>query len=367
MGNPSTNQNTDDIDSSTGTTARLNIPYGMATTTSYMYFVTSHRITTYNWATTEVLLYSGTGVGGYTTNCKVDVAQYMNPMYIAIYGNNNNLYVAERDGNCVKKINILGALVTTWVPTLALAQGITVYKGIGYVVSYTGSAVYRFSLVTGEYVVALGNTSTTGRSNTAGAERFSSLWSLTADCARKSIFLADRGNKLVRRYYVAKNTLVDVVGTGSSAYNGPGPVTATSYGIDAPTCARSSGKDGNELFVCDYTNNRIHTVGLENTYLAGVCEWSNSPSNTRTSDFSLVVTHTVTNEQSLTSSPTLEHTVRTASGTLFGGVDSMTLTETLTESFQRTVSVETRTLEDTVDITPSRSKTKTSTWDDSLE
>ncbi|MES2388083.1 MAG: T9SS type A sorting domain-containing protein [Bacteroidota bacterium] len=270
----------------TGTAASFSSPYGLAVDASgntYVADFSNHRIRKISPAGV-VSTFAGSSSG--FTNGAGTAARFDNPTGIAVDAT-GNVYVADRDNDCIRKITAAGVVST-------FAGGTSGYSdGIG-----TGA---RFSSPTGVAVDAAGNVyvadmgnnrirkinssglvSTVAGSATAGttdatgiAARFSSPWGIAVD-ASGILYVAETGNDRIR-----KITAEGVVST--SGYT-DGTGTAAQFSDPYGVAFDASGN----VYVADAGNNRIRKIspGGEVSTLAGTGTSSFNNGNATAAQFS---------------------------------------------------------------------------------
>jgi len=206
--------------------------------------------TTYSQVST--LVASGTGLA--------------NPKGIASDGS-GNVYVTDYANNKIRKITSAGVMTTlAGSGTAAELDGTgtgaqfnapygIAYDGVGdlYVTDQGGEVIRKIVIATGVVTTYAGIANTPGSTNLALlTSKFNAPCGITLD-ASGNIYVADRGNNLIRK--LSGNVVSTLAGSGAAgSSNGTGILA--SFSSPSDVAADGSGN----LFVADYTNNLIRQI-----------------------------------------------------------------------------------------------------------
>ena len=163
------------LDSTTGTLAKFNKPSGITTdgTNLYVADIENHKIRKIVISTGVVTTFAGSG-GQDAANGTGTAASFRYPSDITTDG--TNLYVSDTNNHIIRKIVISTGVVTT----LAGSAG------------------------------SIGSTNGTGT-----AARFESPYGITTDGTH--LYLADAGNRKIRKIVISTGAVTTLAGTGSAA------------------------------------------------------------------------------------------------------------------------------------------------------
>ena len=226
---------------------------------------------------------TGDASGGYTGNGGPAIhAKLQSPGALAI-DKEGNLYVADCDNNCIRKINTSG-IITLYAGSAARAgTGRGAYSGDG------GSAVLaQLNQPTGIAIDDAGNlfiadcfnhcvrkvsakgiiTTVAGNRNSGysgdnGPARLAEIsypYGVAID-GRGNLFIGDHGNNRIRMVN-KEGTITTVAGNGDAGYSGDGG-SAIQAAINQPTFVYAD--NINNLYIGDNQNNRIRYISLTPT------------------------------------------------------------------------------------------------------
>lgn len=251
----------------TGTSARFNLPFGVAVDPSGNIYVadsgnqTIRKITSAGVVTT----FAGTAGAAGSTDGTGSAARFSNPMGLATDAA-GNVYVADSNNQTIRKITPAGVVTTvagtvgqsgTVDGTLTTARLnypehlVLDSSGNLYVVEY---AAIRKVTPAGD-VTTLAGSSLGGRANGAGTvARFSSPYGITRD-ASGNLLVVDSDNHSIRR--IATDLIVTTFAGGyteNGSTDGVGSVARFDSLIAGTT------DSGGNLFIADYANHTIRKV-----------------------------------------------------------------------------------------------------------
>ncbi|NBP70542.1 MAG: hypothetical protein EBU52_17630, partial [Cytophagia bacterium] len=193
----------------TGTAARLNGPFGIATDAAGNFYVADIANNRIRKITTAGVVTTLAGSGSATTNDGTGTsASFNGPMGIAVDGS-GNVFVSEVYGNCIRKITSAGVVTTFAGSSQGFADGTGTaaqfYRPTSLAIDgadnlfVTDSENNRIRKITSAGVVTTIAGSTEGFANgTTSAALFNSPDGIALDAAN-NIYISDTGNSLIRK------------------------------------------------------------------------------------------------------------------------------------------------------------------------
>jgi hypothetical protein len=190
------------------------------------------------------------------------------------YDIQGNMYIADRNNNRIRKIDVTTGLVSTFAgtgTTYLLVNGIPATTanlntpmsitpdGLGniYICEQSNHAIRKVDITTGiiTTVAGTGTPGFTGDNGLATAARISfPRWICTDSIG--NIYMAD-GNNRIRKITVSTGIISTVAGNGTAGFSGDGgPATAAALNLPIGVFVD---KDGN-IFIAESSNNRIRKV-----------------------------------------------------------------------------------------------------------
>lgn len=265
----------------TGTSAQFYFPLGIVSDANGNLYVSDtgnskiRKITPAGLVTT----YAGSGDYGYLDGDAL-TAQFSDIVYLTI-DPANNLYVADRGNNRIRKISAAGQVTTVAgtggygvvdgpIATAVIGEpyGITIDPSGNLYVSQAGDYGFvRKITKEGQVIKITGVTGTTGYlDGVAGAAKISEPGNLKSD-AEGNIYIADIGNALMRKYDPKTNYISTYaglynfiqVGSGRDRTSGvfnDGPANKALFSFPSDLVFDSKG----EMYVTDSGNNLIRKV-----------------------------------------------------------------------------------------------------------
>ena len=249
-------------DNSTGTLASFKDPMGITTdgTNLYVADFSDHvirKIVISTGAVTTVAgkLWGGAGDPG-SANGTGTSASFYNPRGITTDG--TNLYVADKGNHLIRKIVISTGVVTTLAGTGSSGSA----NGTGTSASFKGPCgittdgtnLYvsdTYNHLIRKIVISTGVV-TTLAGGSRGSADITYPHGITTDGT--NLYVADTTNYLIRKIVISTGAVTTIAGTGSA---GSANGTGTSASFYYP---RAITTDGTNLYVAEYTNNRIRKI-----------------------------------------------------------------------------------------------------------
>jgi len=251
---------------------------GTATTASYYYSrqITTHRTNLYVTdsanhlirkiviSTGAVTTVAGTGSSG-SANGTGTSASFNYPQWITTDG--TNLYVADTNNSLIRKIVISTGAVTTVAGTgssgsadnttgtsasFNYPSGITTDGTNLYVTDSENHLIRKIVISTGVVTTVAGTGSSGSANGTGTSASFNYPVGITTDGT--NLYVADKGNHLIRKIVISTGVVTTVAGTGSS---GSANGTGTSASFNLP---RGITTDGTNLYVAEYGNHLIRKI-----------------------------------------------------------------------------------------------------------
>ena len=222
---------------------------------------------------TTVVGIGGTGGFGGDGNLAT-AAQLFNPIGLT-FDSADNLYIADRDNQRIRKVNVFTGVITTvagngtqgLVGNGGPATSAQLNRPVDVIVDRAGNlyiaeefsySIRKVDAVTGIISVVAG-TGTLGYSGDGGpatAAQMGGAFHLALDSAG-NLYFADPSNQRIRRVDAATGIITTLAGTGRAEYNGDGTL-ATAASLKTPSGVALDGT--NRLYIADYDNFRIRRV-----------------------------------------------------------------------------------------------------------
>jgi hypothetical protein len=264
-------------DGGPATAAQLSSPRGVAIDASGNLYIGDtanncvRKVNTFGTITTV----AGNGTAGYSGDGGPATAAQLNAPHGIAIDSSGNLVIADQTNECVRKVN-----ATTGTITTVAGNGTAGYSGNGgpataaqlhtpaavavdssgntYIADQANDGVRRVDATTGIITTVAGN-GTAGYSGDGGpatAAQLSSPRGVATD-ASGNLYIGDAANNCVRKVDTF-GTITTVAGNGIAGYSGDGgPATAAQLSSPRGVVLDSLGYN---LYVADYTNNRIRKV-----------------------------------------------------------------------------------------------------------
>jgi sugar lactone lactonase YvrE len=217
--------------------------------------------------TNEVTTFAGSSSSG-LIDAIGTAAKFNFPVGITTDG--TNLYVADTLNHCIRKIDIATGNVTKLAGGSSSETGTT--DGIGsaarfnapygittdginlYVSDYFNHMIRKVVIETGEVTTVAGSSASGSINGIGAAARFLRPRGITTDGTH--LYVADSGNRIIRRIVIATGSVSTLAGTGTSGST-DGTMTEASFSNPEDIIT-----DGQCLYLTDSVNNNIRKIDL---------------------------------------------------------------------------------------------------------
>ncbi|WP_400190935.1 IPT/TIG domain-containing protein [Hymenobacter sp. B81] len=266
-------------DGGPATSAQLNFPTGVAVDGSGNLFIVdriNNRIRRVSAATGVITTVAGNGTSGFSGDGgPATSAQFNAPFGMAVDGS-GNLFITDAINHRIRKVSGATGIITTVAGNgsagfsgdgmaatsarLNLPQGVAV-DGSGnlFIADGGNRCIRKVSAATGVITTVAGTGGTGGFSGDGGpatSARLGSSYGVAVD-GSGNLFIADRNNNRIRRVSAATGIITTVAGTGTAGFGGDGgPATSAQFNDPRGVAVHSSGN----LFITDTGNNRIRQL-----------------------------------------------------------------------------------------------------------
>jgi sugar lactone lactonase YvrE len=315
-------------DGGQGRMAQLSNPSGIATDAAgdvYIADTGNNRIRKLSRTTGMITAFAGdtAGLSG-TADGTGATARFAQPKGLA-FNSLGDLYVAD-GGNHRIRMMTPGAAVTTaagttqgWSDGVAgtaqfnAPDGLAVDQVTGMVyIADTGNFRIR-TLTAGGTAATLAGDGTQGFLNATGTgARFDTPRGLVLDPSGLALYVADRGNHMVRQIQVGSGVVTTFAGTGSATFGGDGGPPGSAQ-LNLPT---GVGYQGAVIYIVDTGNRRLRQVGINISTLAGNGDtrWAGDDCPAKSARFASVAAAAVDNNGHLLLAEEDTHAIRLVAG-----------------------------------------------------
>ena len=243
---------------------------------------TNNRIRKVTASTGVITTIAGTGAAGSGGDGSAATnARLLNPTGVSV-DSVGNVVIADTHNNRIRKINVSTGVITTiagtgtegsggdgsaatiaqlHVPTKLAVDSV----GNIFIADYANNRIRKINASTGDITTIAGN-GTAGSGGDGSAATNAQLLNPTGVSVDSvgNIFIADTHNHRIRKINASTGVITAIAGTGTAGSGGDGSA-ATFAMLNNPT-AVSVDSVGN-VFIADYTNNRIRKISSGNDAL----------------------------------------------------------------------------------------------------
>jgi gliding motility-associated-like protein len=274
------------------TTAELNAPWGITTDhNGNIYFADLHNNRIRKIDPTGIITtVAGNGTYGYNGDGgPATTATLSHPNDVAIDAS-GNLYIADYDNNCIRKVNTAGT-ISTFAGTGSLTAGYSGDGGpantaelgapVGIATDNSGNVYIadegnsRIRMVTPAGIISTvagnGHYGFSGDGGPAIAAELSNPVGISAD-GLGNLYISDNFNNRIRKV-TSSGAILTLAGNGTGAYSGDGG-PATDAALNAPWGVAIDG--AGTVYISDYLNNRIRIIACTPSSGAGAISGDSS-------------------------------------------------------------------------------------------
>ncbi len=263
----------------TGTAALFKNPGGIVRQGAYLYVADSgnYTIRRINISTKAVTTFAGTGVSGSVNGTGI-LAGFSTAYGIDTDG--TNLYVT--DENCIRKVTIAGAVVTTLAGQAAAwgivdgtgtdarfqtPMGLTPYGGFLYVSDTDNYTIRKVDLATAAVTTIAGEAGTDGSADSV-PPRFNNPYDVAYD--GENLYVCDTHNHTIRKAVISTGVVTTLAGLAGTPGSADSPAARFIYPSGIAT-------DGTNLFVSDTANHTIRQIVIATGAVSAIAGTAGSP------------------------------------------------------------------------------------------
>jgi sugar lactone lactonase YvrE len=256
----------------------------------YICDLTSNRVYKLTVSTNIITPFAGTnngfgytGDGGSATEAKLDESQDI------AFDSSNNVYICDKNNKCIRKVDATTQIITTICgngisgysgdggdassATLNYPQGICIDASNNIYIADTGNSVIRKIDATTNIISTIaGNVNAVPTSDLGNGKAATSIEvnlriprSVYVD-SDKNIYIADAGNRRIRKVDATTQIISTYCGTGNGGFNSDN-ILATSANLNIPLYVTG---DASNIYITDVGYNRVRKINKSTTIITTV-------------------------------------------------------------------------------------------------
>jgi hypothetical protein len=264
------------------TAAELANPFGVAVAPSGTIYIAdtfNNQIDYVNPTTGVIKVLAGSGTYGYVDGPALS-AEFADPRGLALDAPLNLLFIADRDNNVIRELNLATGAVSTVAGTgtygdggsgipatsaeLASPTAVAVdSSGLDLFIADTFNNMVREVNLTTGIITTIAGTGTAGFSGDSGPATSAELFDPSGVVVSHSgnVYISDSDNEVVREVNASTQIITTIAGTPQTVgYSGDnGPATSATFATPYGLALNSA---GTVLYIADRDNNAIRQVNL---------------------------------------------------------------------------------------------------------
>lgn len=255
----------------------------------YICDISTRRVYKLTVSTNIIAPFAGNGTSGYSgDNETATEAKLDEPQDIA-FDSSNNVYICDKNNNCIRKVD-----ATTQIITTICGNGISGYSGDGgdassaalnypqgicidasnniYIADTGNSVIRKIDATTNIISTIAGNVNAVPTSDLGNGKAATSIEvnlriprSVYVDSS-KNIYIADTGNRRIRKIDATTQIISTYCGTGNGGFNSDN-ILATSANLNIPLYVTG---DASNIYITDVGYNRVRKINKTTTIITTV-------------------------------------------------------------------------------------------------
>lgn len=243
----------------------------------YICDISTRRVYKLTVSTNIITPFAGNGTSGYSGDSANAIDANLNEPQDIAFDSSNNVYICDKDNSCVQKV--ANGIITTICgngtsgysgdggdasyATLNYPQGICIDASNNIYIADTGNSVIRkIDATTGIITTIAGNVNAVPTTDLGNGKTATSIEvnlriprSVYID-SEKNIYIADTGNRRIRKVDATTQIISTYCGTGNGGFNGDG-ILATSANLNIPLYVTG---DASNIYITDVGYNRVRKI-----------------------------------------------------------------------------------------------------------
>ena len=258
--------------------AKVNAPCGIALDAAgNIYFSDqgNHRVRKITIATGNISSVAGNGAGTYGSDGVAATSTSINNPAGIVLDGANNIYIADRDNNRIRKVTAATGLISTIAGTgtagfsgdaaAAVAATLNMPQAVAfdpsgnlYIADGGNNRIRKITTASGNINTVAGNGTVTygGEGVSALATGFNTPMDVAFD-ASGNYYVADQGNSRIRKITISSGLVTTATGTGTAGYNGD-CISPSAAEINMPVGVAFDASDN--LYISDQANSRVREI-----------------------------------------------------------------------------------------------------------